>query len=351
MVKNKEIGVAPKVVKKPARSYSVRRVIVWCIVALFGVGAAVFLFLNYPARPVNGPVTFGVTFSPYYQEQFGVDWREAYTSILDDLKVRNFRLSAYWNHTESADDVFDFSDIDFELNEAARRDAHVLLAVGRKLPRWPECHDPLWLDGKSRDEIEKQLLVYVDTVVQRYKDHPAITRWQVENEPFFPFGECKNKLGLSTLKKEVAIVRKYSSKPIVVTDSGEGSAWLPAAEQGDILGISMYRESWNDILGHIPFPIGPGFYQKKSDLISPFQKDIIITELQTEPWGSRPIIEMTRQEMEDSMSIAKLNDNIVFAKKVGFPEVYLWGVEWWYWLKESQDDSSFWDAGKELFRE
>ncbi len=338
-----------KSTKKPSRKLRVRRIVVWFFIALVTIGAAIFLFLNYPARPVQGSVSFGVTFSPYYQESFGIDWKKAYIAILDDLGVRYFRLSAYWDHSEPVDDNFDFSDIDYELDQAAVRHAHVLLAVGRKLPRWPECHDPVWLKGMSRDEIEQQLLVYVNTVVQRYKDHPAVTRWQVENEPFFPFGECTHKLGLSTLKKEIAIVRKYSNKPIVVSDSGEWSTWLPAAEQADLLGISMYRESWNDILGRIPFPIGPGFYQKKSDLIAPFQKDIIVTELQTEPWGSRPIIEMTRKEMDDSMSISKLNSNVQFAEKVGFPEVYLWGVEWWYWLKVGLGDNSFWDAGRQLF--
>lgn len=336
--------------KKPrTQQLSWWRVTTWVAMALFAIGATIFLFLNFPARPVNEAVSFGVTFSPYYQESFGLPWRKAFISILDDLGVRYFRLSAYWDRSEPVDNVFNFSDIDFQLDQAAARDAHVLLAIGRKLPRWPECHDPQWLQGSSRDEIEEQLLVYIETVVQRYKDHPAVTRWQVENELFFPFGACPNKLGLSTLKKEIQIVRKYSTKPIVVTDSGEWSVWLPAAQQGDILGVSMYRESWNDILGRIPFPIGPGFYQKKSDLIAPFQKDVIVTELQTEPWGSRPIIEMTRQEMDESMNIQKLNDNVAFAQKVGFPEVYLWGVEWWYWLKVTHNDTSFWERGKELF--
>ncbi|MDP2656663.1 MAG: beta-galactosidase [bacterium] len=335
--------------KPPTFQHRLRRNVLWLFFGLMVVLSVFFLFLNYPTRPTTKETMFGVTFSPYYMQEFGVDWKKAYTAILDDLGVRDLRLSAYWNHTEPSSGSFDFSDLDYQLDQAALRNAHVILAVGRKLPRWPECHDPEWITGSSRSEIEAQLLTYVDTVVQKYKDHPAVTRWQIENEPFFWFGVCDKTLGLSTLKKEIAIVRKYSPKPIVVTDSGEWSFWLPAAWEGDVLGISMYRESWNALLGRIPFPISPGFYQKKADIISPVQKNIIVTELQAEPWGEKPIAQMTREEMTDSMDIAKFESNVSFSQQTGFGEVYLWGVEWWYWMKTVQGDSSFWDTGREIF--
>jgi len=29
-------------------------------------------------------------------------------------------------------------------------------------------------------------------------------------------------------------------------------------------------------------------------------------------------------------------------------ENYLWGIEWWYWLGETQTDWSFWEFGKTI---
>ena len=38
---------------------------------------------------------------------------------------------------------------------------------------------------------------------------------------------------------------------------------------------------------------------------------------------------------------------IQFAPDVGFSEVYLWGEEWWYWMK-LPGDPSYWDEGKNV---
>jgi hypothetical protein len=27
-------------------------------------------------------------------------------------------------------------------------------------------------------------------------------------------------------------------------------------------------------------------------------------------------------------------------------EIYVWGVEWWYWMKITQNNSTLWDAAK-----
>ena len=48
------------------------------------------------------------------------------------------------------------------------------------------------------------------------------------------------------------------------------------------------------------------------------------------------------------MTIQHFRDNVEFARRVGFPEVYLWGVEWWYWIRE-KGDASFWNEARGLF--
>ncbi len=69
----------------------------------------------------------------------------------------------------------------------------------------------------------------------------------------------------------------------------------------------------------------------------------ICTELQTEPWATASITEMSHQEMAEGMTLDMIKTNMDFAKRSGFPEVYLWGVEWWYYMKDVHDDHSYWD--------
>lgn len=326
-------------------SRRVRRILIGVsLLFLFALG-----ILNIPALSADEPTGYGVTFSPWQARTLGLDWKETYQALLDDLRVRNFRISAYWNDGEPREGEYAFNAFDYQLDEAQKHGARVLFAVGRKLPRWPECHDPDWIRGASRDRYEKELFEYLHALLERYKDHEAIWAWQVENELFFPFGICPNKQSAEVLRKEVQLVRSYSTKPIVVTDAGEWSLWIPAASYGDILGASLYRESWNAYLGYIPFPIQPGYYQVRAWLIQKlFGSAAIITELQVEPWGPKPVQEMSVGEALRYMPVEKIKNNIIFAKRVGFSDVYLWGAEWWYWMK-TQGDDTVWESVRPVF--
>ncbi|MEK7123107.1 MAG: hypothetical protein AAB855_04625, partial [Patescibacteria group bacterium] len=293
-----------------------RRLIKIVLIGVPLLVAVFFLFLNLPGVKMETVSEFGVTFTPTYAESLGVDWREAYRATLDDLGVRLFRLSAQWKSIEPADNIYAFEDLDFQMDEAAARGARVLLGVGRKLPRWPECHDPEWVTELSQAELREKVLKNVRVVVDRYKNHPALDRWQVENEVFFPFGICPYGFDLELLKQEVELVRSLDQKhKTVVTDSGEWTLWMPIGFVGDVLGISMYREAWNDFFNiHVPFPINEGWYQLRARLISPWKKNIIVTELQAEPWAGMPVAQMTPEEAQKWMPLEKIQDNIQFAK-------------------------------------
>ncbi len=315
---------------------------------LLVIGLILFI-LNLPFTASKKGVEFGATFSPKYAESLGLPWKEVYLASLDELNIRNFRLSAYWDTIEATQGTYNFSDLDFQLEEAAKRDAKVLLAVGRKLPRWPECHDPAWLESLSVQKREKALLAYVRAVVERYKNNPAVVQWQVENEPYFPFGICPQRFSGSMLKQEISLVRSLDTRPLVVTDTGEWSPWIHAVQGVDILGVSMYRESWNNLFGRIYFPIGPGYYQGKAEILKQLNKKVVVTELQVEPWGPIAIQEMSLAQMQSLMPLSKMHDNIAFSQQVGFEKVYLWGVEWWY-LAKMKGDPGYWESGKTVYQ-
>ena len=59
---------------------------------------------------------------------------------------------------------------------------------------------------------------------------------------------------------------------------------------------------------------------------------------------------MTESETAETMSHTQFYDNIAYAREAGFSEVYLWGVEWWYAMKEQRGDPFYWEAARELFK-
>jgi hypothetical protein len=306
------------------------------------------LYLGRTGAPVEQ--VYGVTFSAKQARALGLDAREAYLAVLNDLNVKHLRLIAYWDDTEPSQDGDDFSELDWEIKEAELHNVAVTLAIGRKLPRWPECFYPAWVRTKSLPEENDFLLAFLKRLVLRYHDQNAIVRWQVENEPFvWWFGECP-KLDPAFLQTEINLVKGLSNKPVLITDSGELSTWRKAARFGDLFGTTLYRVTWNPYLRYGTYPLPPASYRLKARLWGIEPKDVIIAELQAEPWPPGTLLlETPLAEQFKSMSINRLNDQIAFAKATNFGEAYFWGAEWWYWLKTTQNHPEFWELAKELF--
>lgn len=306
--------------------------------------------LNYSPKQT----VYGVTFSDEYARDLGLDWQQAYLAILDDLKVDHIRLVAYWDEIEATQDNFDYSNLDWQIAEASKRKVQIILAVGRRAPRWPECHDPAWLENLAPTAIQQQQLDFIQRVVNRYKDNPLIAAWQVENEPLFGwFGECP-KPSATFLAQEVDSVRLNDPRQIVLTDSGELNTWQGAARLSDVLGITMYRIVWNKYLGFWDYWfVPPAVYHFKAELTQwwhPNLKKIIVTELQMEPWTQdKKMTDLTYDEQSRSFNLARFKSNVTYVKKAGFDEVYFWGVEYWYWLASQYGRTELWDQAKTLW--
>lgn len=322
------------------------------------VGALILIVAGcwYLSRPVpasNTPFNFGVSFSSRYAKELGIDPSWAYLALLEDIGVKRVRLSAYWDEIEPVKGQYNFSELDWQMNEAAKHRTKVVLAIGRKLPRWPECFIPAWVNSMDSVEENKRALVsMVNTVAIRYKDHPALAAWQVENEPFVIwFGECPFYPSASLLKKEIATVRAVSSKPIVITDSGELATWAQASRVGDIFGSTLYRYTWNKYFGYGTYPLPPGSYRLKARLNGLNPANVWISEMQAEPWGpGKGLYDTPVAEQLQSFPVSHMEDNIAFAKQIGARSIYLWGGEWWYWMKEKQSHPEYWQAAKKIFQ-
>jgi hypothetical protein len=310
--------------------------------------------LRRPAGTVPGnEIQWGVAFSKYFTEKMSLDWKETYLAILDDLKPKTLRLPIYWNDIEPQSGQYEFTDYDWMVGEAQKHDVKLILVIGRKLPRWPECHVPGWAAPLNLESQKTMLLKMLPQIVNRYKNLTNLYLWQVENEPFLPFGECPL-AGSEFLTKEIDLVRSFDLKhKILVTDSGEISPWLQAANYGDVFGTTMYRVVWNQFLGYFKYPLPPQFFWLKANLVHLLhpKKPIIVSELQGETWGHKMPYETAIEEQFKSINIEQFKENIAYARQVGFPEVSLWGAEWWYWLKTKNNHPEFWEEAKSLINE
>lgn len=315
--------------------------------------AGVFLFFNLPGQSIRQDVITGITFSNRQAEALGLDWRQTYLALLDDMGVQEIRIPVYWDLVEKESGAYNWEDVDWQLAEAKKRDAHIILTVGQRVPRWPECHIPSW--AKENDALRKErLLVFVEQTIRRYKDHPEIEMWQVENEAFLPFFGICPKLDVATLDQEIALVHSLDpTRKILMSDSGELSLWISAARRGDVFGTTMYRDIYKEEIGYYRYPIGPNFFRFKEWVVRLFteQEEFYVIELQGEPWGPGWIGHMALQEQFKTMNEAQLRDTFTYAQRVGFPRIYFWGAEWWYWLKEKQASPAVWEEAKKIFEE
>lgn len=320
--------------------------------AIFLLAALLFIaYLATTLRPIPAHVTYGVSFSTMQAESLGLNWRAAYLAMLDDLKVRNIRIPAYWQRIEAKQDYYDWSEMDFQLGAAQQRGARVILALGRRLPRWPECHTPDWAQKLSWDDQKKEMRTYMTKVVDRYKDNPAITYWQVENEPYLSaFGEC-GPLDESFLKEEVALVHSLDARPVLLTDSGNLGTWMGAYKNGDAFGTSLYMYFWNPELGQFKTKLPALVYRLKERVMELLygSKPTFLIELSLDPWLVEPTANASLPTQLSRMDINKFHEIIQYARETSFPTQYLWGVEWWYYLKEKQNHPEFWSAAKELY--
>lgn len=324
----------------------------------FLIFIVLFLFLIYyffiGKAPKQERILWGVNFSQMQAENLKLDWKKTYLAILEDLGVKNLKLITNWNFVEGKKNNYYFNDIDWQIQQAESHNAKLIYVVGMKTGRWPECHLPNWANDISKTAQQDELLKYIKEIVLRYKDSKSIIAWQVENEPLFDFGQCPW-YDKDFLIKEVALIKSLdSSRPVIISDSGEQSIWFGVAQIGDIVSTTMYRKLWfhiTDKLGFYgTFPIPAVSYYRKAQVIKfLFSKEVICGELQAEPWAYQVFYDVPLEEQEKTMNLMQFKENIEYAKLTGLKEFYLWGGEWWYWLKENKDKPEIWDEARKLF--
>ncbi len=323
-----------------------------CIILLIFLWWLFKVAKHYPKEiNLEAPINyFGVTFSTKFAKELNLSWQDLYLETLNDLDIKNIRLPIYWDEVEKQAGVYDYSIYDYIIEEGEKRGVNFVINVGYRLPRWPECHFPTWTNNVSQIKRDEKLLDYIAQTVDRYKENSSVKYWQVENEPYLgSFGVCP-KLDEEILKKEVSLLKNLDKRPIIISASGELSTWKKERRLGDILGITMYRVVHNSNFGFIRYPFGFKHYVYKSRLFNIKTDDIMIMELQAEPWVSKgKMSEMNQEEIDKSLSVKQFKGNLQTAINTKFKNIYLWGLEWWY-LQKEMGNEAYWEVAKEIFK-
>ena len=336
------------------RIFSPFRIIKFLFFFFLALALALIVYLMAGDGEFNSDIDFGVSFSQVSAEQMEIDWRKAYSSILDDLGVKKFRLIAYWQKIETNKGEYVFDDLDWQINEAEKRGAEVVLAVGSKLPGFTGCYLPNWTKDLNNDEKKENALLFLKEVIKRYNSKSIIKAWQIEDDPFQRFSEECLGMDEEFLNKEISLVNEFdfSDKPIILTTNGEIGSWFKLGVLTNNLGISIDRNNWSPYLGYFKYHIKPNFYQKRISLTKRFVDldNVVVIGLQAEPNSHKPVNEISLLEAERSMNLDIFRDTMHYIKRTGFDEVYIRGAEWWYYLR-SEGNDSFWVEAKKIWSE
>ncbi|HSX43015.1 MAG TPA: beta-galactosidase [Candidatus Saccharimonadales bacterium] len=303
----------------------------------------------------NKPLALGVTFIPGYATYLGLDAHQTYQAILGDLHVKHLRLVSYWSDVEPAKGQYDFSELDYEMGQAAAHGAKVSLAIGLRQPRWPECHPPSWVDTtKPASNWEPALNAYMTAVIQRYQHNPALESYQLENEYYLnAFGECHN-FDRGRLSHELALVHRLDpSRQVIMSRSNNYAGFSLRAPLPDVVGISLYRHVWSTpIHRYLTYPFPSWYYAflaGAEQLLT--GKPSLIHELQTEPWppDGQGIPTTSLAEQNKTFDAAKLAATVRYGKQTGIRSIDLWGAEYWYYRAQTLHDPSVWHTAEQIF--
>jgi hypothetical protein len=290
----------------------------------------------------------GTTFIKINAEDLGLDWRSAYKEILTDIGFKQIRIPIFWNQLEREPGKFDWADLDWQMQEAAKANAHVMLVVGHRVPRYPECYAPDWTKPFDDAAFKRSLFTMTETVVKHYRDHPALGAWQVENEPeakimgkIWGDGTCREIAHL--VREEVQLVRRLNVRRIKIVVTYAFAPWTASQLHrslefdSDVVAITLF----NKLYFRSPFytgylemfklgPLSPLRLGYQRSVIAKNDQELWVAEMQAEPWGPDGPYKFDKPEdAYMTMNPARLRETWDYAVNGGASRVYLWGAEWW----------------------
>lgn len=327
------------------------------VIVVITVGSMYGIAQWYIQSEKSQPLNMGVSFIPDYAQSLGIDPQQTMDALLG-IGVKQFRLVSYWSDTEPSPGQYDFSQLDWQFKKAEAAHAKIILTVGLRQPRWPECHPPSWINLNQPDsQWQPQLEAFMTKVVQRYQRSPSLESYQVENEYFLQgFGTCTDTTrSRSRLVSEYNLVKRLDPNHPVVVSRSDNAVGIPIGQpQPDLFGISVYKRVWEAAYTHryieYPYPAWYyGFLAGLQKIVT--HKDMMIDELQAEAWPPRgqTIPQTSLAEQNKSLDATRLKARFQYGRATGMRTIDLWGAEYWYYRAQVLHDPSLWKVAQQEF--
>lgn len=324
-----------------------------------------------PQKILNaGEMVTAVTFSQVQCEYLSENWRDIYLKTLD-LGFDIIRLGAYWSRIEAREGLYDFQELDWQIEQAERKQTKILLTVGMKAPRWPEYFIPAWLekrvhlrfgsDPSEREYLQKKLFRFIQEVVLRYRGKRVIVAWQIENEPLTRSGPKELRISKEFVRQEMEFVRKLDpqNRPLVVNAMTYSNGFLrflvrlayktnpvfdtmdiaeiPAINVYPVVGHKLFKRKvcfWSHIESQMRYL---NIFLNKAKSLG---KNLWVTELQAEPWEPGELVYLRKEPPQTCqpesfvLTYRRLSD-------MGIQTVFFWGVEYWFYRFHKYGDKSW----------
>jgi hypothetical protein len=325
------------------------------VLILLLVGSMYGIAQWYIHTEASKPLQLGVSFIPDYAQSLGLNPQSTMNALIG-IGVKQFRLVSYWNDIEPTQGEYNFSQLDWEFQQADTAHAKIILTLGLRQPRWPECHMPTWAQNEPVSEWQPQLETFIKAVVNRYKNSPSLESYQLENEYFLQgFGYCTN-FSRSRLVSEYNLVKQTDPHhPIIVGRSNNALGFPVNQPVPDEFSISIYRRVWDAAYTHryIEYPFPAWFFGFLAGVQKIYDhKDMMIGELQAEAWPphGQTIPQTSLAEQNKSFNATRFKDVVSYGKATGMRSIDLWGAEYWYYRKVILHDPSLWNVAKQEFK-
>jgi hypothetical protein len=342
----------------PKRRWPRRIIIGLAIIFLVLLGSMYAIGRWYIHSQASQATQLGVSFVPDYATYLGVSPEATMDALINQVHVKQFRLTSYWSDIETSPGHYDFSQLDWEFAKADAAHAKVNLAIGLRQPRYPECHPPSFYDtSKPESSWYPQLKAFMTAVINRYKTNPALQNYQLENEYFLKgFGTCYDFSRNRLISEDKLVKALDPNHPIIIGRSNNDIGTPIGKPTPNIFSVSIYQRVWDANLTHryleYPFPAWYyGFLAGVEKVTT--GKDMIIGELQAEAWApdGKTLTSISLAEQDKSMNATRLINTIQFGKATGMKTIDLWGAEYWYYREQVLHDPSLMEAATQAFDE
>jgi hypothetical protein len=319
------------------------------------------------------PPLLGTTFSQLQCAYLSLDYTETLDALLT-LPLDVYRVCAYWNEIESIENTYNFEILDTIIGKISEANKQIVLSVGIKAPRWPEFHFPRWI--KDEHDVEKRNCAldtapkiatkgyeFTKKVLERYIPNPKVKYLLIENEGLnnasFTSGRY---LSYAFVNSEVFLARslKRPDQKILCNNAIDLVPPWPANDE-DKLNLSLTLSDAVGINVYTKVPITDSTYLQPNFIywwklrrwlrkIQKADREPWITEAQAEPWekhnGQGSVVHIDQLEYP-SASPEKAIALVSKLAHIGFPNILMWGSEYWYWHK-AQGRNEWWNAITEL---